>query len=409
MTNIDKNLEQMVQDRHQGSALEEVIGKALGEEMAGRCKEIEEMVDDFSARISRLEKKYAGMDLKMAVFHELDEQCGDDIAEQFCRISDVKFAASLRNLEISKERLKEQGEDIAFIREALVRTHDEEQKMAANATAEEVAALREELAMALPDDQEGIRDSIRQMAADEKWDTLLKEAEAAAGGITDQARKDIAVLVAVSYLNEHPEMSAEEAAAIGVSQTSESSAILLWLVGGAALGVAGFASVFLGIAFGVWPLITAGIVELGISAAVISGLVLLSLGKEAAKAMKAAIPPVKAAFEKCRPHLEKAAAKVKFALASVIGIVANHVLRPAIYWVSNEAVPVMKEKIYHPLKRRLAALLEWLKEKKEQVVNFVKNAAAPASDDAAKEQEEVKDSEFDSAFEDEEEHEFEFA
>ena len=102
MTNIDKNLEQMVQDRHQGSALEEVIGKALGEEMAGRCKEIEEMVDDFSARISRLEKKYAGMDLKMAVFHELDEQCGDDIAEQFCRISDVKFAASLRNLEISK-------------------------------------------------------------------------------------------------------------------------------------------------------------------------------------------------------------------------------------------------------------------------------------------------------------------
>lgn len=409
MSNIDKNLEQMVQDRHQGSSLEDAIQKVLGEEMAGRCKEIEEMVDDFSAQVSRLEKKYKGMDLKMAVFHELDEQCGGDIAEQFRRISDVKFAASLRNLEISKERLEEQGEDIEFIREALVRTHDEEQGMAADATAEEAAALREELAMVLPDDQDGIRDSVRQIAADEKWDTLLKEAEAAAGGITDQARRDIAVLTAASYLKEHPEMSAKEAAAAAVSQTSKSSAVLIWLVGSAALGIAGFASIFLGLLFGVWPLITVGIIELGVSTAVLSGLLLLSLGKEAVKAVKAAIPYVKAAWEKCRPYLEKAAAKVRSAVASVIGVVANHVLRPAIYWVSNEAVPVMKEKVIHPLKRRLEALLEWLKEKKEQVVNFVKNAAAPASADVVKEQEEFEDSEFDSAFEEEGEQEFEFA
>ncbi|MCM1175198.1 MAG: hypothetical protein NC341_09125 [Blautia sp.] len=409
MSNIDRNLEQMVQSRFQGSSLEEAVHKTLGKEMAGRCGGIEKKIDDLLARISRYEAKYAGMDMKMAVFHELDEQCGDNNAEQFSRISDMKFAVSLRNLEISKEKLEEQGEDIEFIREALVKTHEEEQKMAADATAEEIAALREELAAVLPDDRDGIRDSIGQMAADEKWDAVLKEAETAAGGITEQARRDIAVLIAVLYLNEHPEMTAEQAAAAAVSQTSEHSSILLWLAGSAALGVSGFASIFLGLLFGVEFLLTAGIIELGVSTAVLSGLLMLSLGKEAVKAVKAAIPYVKAAWEKCRPHLEKAASKVRFAVASVIGVVANHVLRPAIYWVSNEAVPVIKEKVIHPLKRRLEALLEWLKAKKEQVMNFVKNAAAPAKEDVAQEQEEFEDSEFDSATEDEGEQELEFA
>lgn len=409
MSNMDKNLEQMVQSRCQGSSLEDAVHEVLGKEMSDRCGEIEGMVDDLLEQIGRYEIKYAGMDMKMAVFHELDEQCGDNIAEQFGRISDMKFAVSLRNLEMSKEKLEEQGEDIVFIREALVRTHEEEQKMAASATEEEMTALREELAMALPDDQDGIREAIGQMAADEKWEAVLKEAETAAGGITEQAERDIAVLIAVSYLNEHPEMSAEEAAAAAVSQTAEHSSILIWLAGGAALGIAGFASIFLGLLFGSGFLITAGIIELGVSTAVISGLLMLSLGKEAVKAVKAAIPYVKAAWKKCRPYLEKAASKVRLVLASVIGVVANHVLRPAISWVSNEAVPVIKDKVIHPLKRRLEALLEWLKEKKEQVVNFVKNAAAPAEEDVVGEQEEFEDAEFDSLFEDEGEQEFDFA
>lgn len=420
MGNVDKNLEQMIQSRHQGASLEEAVREVLGEEIAGRCKEIEEMVDELSAKINSFEEKYAGMDRKMMIFQAIDEQCGEDTARQFCKISDVKFAVSLRNLEISKEKLEEQGGDIVFIREALVRTHEEEQEMAGSATAEEVAALKEELAKVLPEDLEEIQESIRQTAENEGWEAVLQAAEAADGGITPEARRDIAILAAAAYLNEHPEMSAKEAAAASVAQTSGKSSILKWLIICAALGILGFASIFLGLLGGIGLPIVLGMAELKISAVVLSGLLLLSLGKDAVKAVKEALPYVKEAWKKCRPHLEKAASKVKFAVASVIGVVANHVFRPAIYWINNKAVPVVKEKVIHPLRRRLERLLKWLKEKKDQVVEFVKNAAAPKEEDAAENMDNHEDSqenthkefeneEFDSLFEGGEGEEFEYA
>ncbi len=92
-------------------------------------------------------------------------------------------------------------------------------------------------------------------------------------------------------------------------------------------------------------------------------------------------------------------------MAAAFGVIADKVFRPVIYWASNSALPVIREKIWYPLERRLQGMLEWLQQKKEQVISFVKSASAAQDVPDAEGQEEENEEDF--TFEDLEEAEFE--
>lgn len=408
---MNKKLEQMAKDRQQGATLEEAIQKTLGKDIARHSGEIQKNVHAIYAKAARLEEKYAAMNVRMAAFQEMDEQCGDNIADAFRMTSDWKYIAAIRNLELSEQELKAQGMDTAYIRDMLVKTHETEQEMAMNTTKEELDALRDELSSILPEDMDSMKTSLRQAAADESWESVLEKAEEATGGITDQAREDIAVLTAALFLSEHPEKSVEEAAAAGTVQTAESEdthkAQFVWMAlpVALALAVSGIIGTLLGMITGLEAVAGISLLVAAASASVLSLLALTAIGYGAYQAVKKAVPYIKAAWQKYRPYVQQAVSKVKNLVAGIIGVVANHIFRPAIRWVSNTAIPVIREKVYHPLKRRLAAMLEWMREKKNQVIDFIRSASAPA----VVEQADADESYFVYSQEDEEENEYEFA
>ncbi len=394
MKDMNEKLEQMARDYYQGLSLEETIRKTLGNDIAERSEELRQLVDNLSSRISSLKEEYNGMDVKLAVFQEIDRQCGEDCAAQFQKISDLKYAVSMQNFALSKKIQEEQGQDTNFIEEALKKTHDMEQQMAETATPEELSALRDELSKVLPDGQEEIWKSIRQAAAEEGWEDLLKEAETAREEISQKAKKDISVMAAALFLSGNSDKSAKEAAVAGVVQIEERLGTADWVIVCLAAAASGFFSVLIGELTG-WSIFTAaGFAGITASAFVVSILALVSAGEAAYQAVKKAVPFVKSAWEKCRPHLENLAAKVKKAVASAFGVMTDKVFRPAIYWVSNSALPVIREKIWYPLKRRLQGMIEWLQQKKEQVVDFVRSASVPK--DAA--DMEGQDEEFEEGF-----------
>ena len=396
MSEINSKLEQMAKNRNQGSSVEEAIRGVLGDEIADQTESIRRMVHEINSEADRLEKKYSGRDVRIAVFEEIDEQCGKDIAAQFRRISDLKYVAGLRNLEYSKEELKEQGMDLDFVREMLTKTHDTEQELAENATAGELETLRSELQSILPEDREGIRDTVKRAAKDESWTPILETAEGAAAGITDEAREDLMILSAALLLSEQPQISAEEAAAAAAVHTAESEGDramhYVWMAIPAALAVTVTGLVLLCAAAitGLGILQGLGALTVIASTTVLSILALLAVSDIAYEAVKKAVPYVRKALDEAKPHVKSAAEKVKKAVADVIGVFANKVYRPAVRWVKESAMPVLKENVIHPLKRRLEKMLAWLKEKKDQVVAFVRKAAAQEQTDA-KEAEVVTD------------------
>lgn len=399
MSEINSRLEQMAKLRNQGSSVEAAIREVLGDGIADQTEAIRRAVREINTEADRLEKKYSGRDVRIAVFEEIDEQCGKDIAAQFRRISDLKYVAGLRNLEYSGEELKEQGMDLDFVRQALTKTHETEQEMAENATAGELETLRSELQSVLPDDGEGIRDTVKRAAKDESWTPILETAEGAASGITDEAREDLMILSAALLLSEQPQISAEEAAAASVVHTAESEGDkameYVWMAIPAALAVTVTGLVLLCAAAITGFSILQGLGALTViaSTTVLGILALLAVSDLAYEAVKKAAPHVKEALEKAKPHVKSAAEKVKKAVADVIGVFANKVYRPAVRWVREKAMPVLRENVIHPLKRRLEKMLAWLQEKKDQVVAFVKKAAAPEETDA-KEAEVVTDFDF---------------
>lgn len=399
MSEINSKLEQMAKNRNQGSSVEEAIRAVLGDKIADQTEAIRRMVHEINSEADRLEKKYSGRDVRIAVFEEIDEQCGKDIAAQFRRISDLKYVAGLRNLEYSGEELKEQGMDLDFVREMLTKTHDTEQEMAESATAGELETLRSELESILPEDGEGIKDTVKRAAKDGSWTPILETAEGAAAGITDEAREDLMILSAALLLSEQPQISVEEAAAASVVHTAQSEGDkamhYVWMAIPAALAVTVTGLVLLCAAAITGLSILQGLGALTViaSTTVLSILALLAVSDIAYEAVKKAIPYVKEALEKARPHVKSAAEKVKKVIADVIGVFANKVYRPAVRWVKESAMPVIRENVIHPLKRRLEKMIAWLKEKKDQVVAFVKKAAAPEETEA-KEAEVVTDFDF---------------
>ena len=68
LNEMNEKLEQMARDYYQGLSVEETIRKTLGEDIAARTGELEQMVGSLSYKISSLNDEYDGMNLKMAVF-----------------------------------------------------------------------------------------------------------------------------------------------------------------------------------------------------------------------------------------------------------------------------------------------------------------------------------------------------
>ena len=409
MKDMDEKLEQMVRDYYQRLSLEETIRKTLGDDIADQSQELEQMAGSMYTKIRSLKEEYSGMEIKMAVFQEIDRQCADNCAAQFSMISDLKYAVSMHNFALSKEIQKEQGLDTDFIEEALKKTHDMEQKMAETATPEELAALQEELAKILPDQQEEIWNVIRQSAAEEDWAEILKGAEEAKASISEQAKKDLSVMAAALFLSGNKGTTAKEAVFAGILQTEEHLGTMDWVMICLAAASSGFLAVLLGEITGFSVFTALGFA--GIAAASVAAGILTAYcaGEAAYEAAKKAVPYIKSAWEKCRPHLESLADKVKAAVAGVFCTVADKVFRPAIYWVSNSALPVIREKVWHPLERRLQGMLEWLQQKKEQVIEFVKSASVSkeARDPETQDSEMQEDFEEEFSFEDMEEMQFE--
>ncbi len=405
LNEMNEKLEQMARDYYQGLSVAETIRKTLGEDIAARTGELEQMVGSLSSKISSLNDEYDGMNLKMAVFQEIDKQCGEDTAAQFQMVSDLKYLVSMHNFAASKEIQEEQGQDTDFIEGAIQKTHEMEQKMAQTASPQELEALRDELARVLPDNQEDMFQAVSLEAENAGWGDLLKKAEEAKEGISEQARKDISVLAAAIFLSGNSDSSAKEAALAGVVHIEECLGMVDWVIICMAAASSGFFAVLLGEITG-WSILTVlGFAGMSAAALVVGILTLVSAGEAAYEAVKKAIPYVKSAWEKCRPRLEEAASKVKEAVAAAFGVIADKVFRPVIYWASNSALPVIREKIWYPLERRLQGMLEWLQQKKEQVISFVKSASAAQDVPDAEGQEEENEEDF--TFEDLEEAEFE--
>lgn len=390
MGDINPKLEQMVTLKEQRVSTDEAIRSILGENVAAKTKEIRNMVQMIHTNINQLEEKYSGMDSKRAILQEIDEQCQADCQKQFQRISDLKYMAALTNLERCK------GEGSPFTEDDFKKIHQAEQDIAKDATPKEVDALREELLSTLPEDNKEIEEIIEKVAADESWSSVLEKVKQQKSGITKETREDVTVMAAALFLSEHSEISAKEAAAVATVRVAESEGekklhyILMAIPISLSVTVVGSLLAFGAAMTGNAALYTLGCGTATVSGVILSLLSLLTAGIAAYQAAKKAIPYVKIAWEKCRPYVNKAASKVKMAVAYVIGVVANNVVYPAIHWVNNRAVPAIKEKVIHPLRRRLERLFAWISEKKEQIVEFIKEAAAPNPVEQEEEQEPEK-------------------
>ena len=378
---LDERFEQMIWDCHQGLSAEEAIRRSLGEEIARRSREMEPMIDDLSEQVSLLKAKYDGMDRKAMVFEEIYRRCGEDWAAQFRMVSDLKYMVSLKNLEMGRETIKAGGQDPGFLCQALEEAHKVEQQMAEEATKEELEALKKELSAVLPDNQEEIRAAMAQAARDEGWDLLFGQMEEGAGGVTEQAKRDVALLAGALYLSQHPGESNETAAVAGMLQAGCAGdlwdfVVLSLIVVMYAGLVGGVLCLMLSTLISAAILDSASVVLLNIGLAAFGGIILLGCGEVAFELAKLAAPHIRDAWQKCCPFFEGLAAKAGYGVSCAIGAVADHFARPVIYWISNTALPAIDEHIPCPLRRRLEGMLAWLGEKKEQVLEFIRQSAA---------------------------------
>ena len=143
----------------------------------------------------------------------------------------------------------------------------------------------------------------------------------------------------------------------------------------AILGV-GAVSGAAGIVTGIGFLEELGILLMGGGTVLAGALILAASGIGAYHAAKELAPHAKELWKKIRASLKKAAEAAKRTVTSMIGTVSNKVFRPAIEWTRDTAVPVIREKAVYPLKRRLARMMEWIREKAEQIKEFLKKAAS---------------------------------
>lgn len=374
---MKEKMENMMQIIEKGSTVDDAIYKVTGIDAAP----IREKVHTYLEENRMLQAKYEGWDITEAVFHEIAERTNNDCAEQFLWLSGIKRQCSLRNLKYSESVLRDQGCDIEFMRESIEHAYEAEQQMGADATEEELEAMKQEVADALPEEDQNIRQALIRELDPEQAEPLLKALKDAEN--MTQEQEDYAVMVAAILMSEDDSASQNDAVAAAVWHTAEvfdfsvkllltevpellgeTAALMLlaWLSSLAELGI--LSEVF----------IVASMATFFASAVVatIAGIGFTYVG------LVKAIPYAKKACEKvwakAKPCVEKAAAKAKNAVLQLAGVVVETVFRPAIYWVNNTAIPVIKEKVIYPMKRRLQAMLEWFHIKKEQFVKFIEDA-----------------------------------
>lgn len=379
---MDNILEKMAKIRYETGSTEEAIKNIFGDEWIGKSKELRKLIKSILKKSEYIEKKYCELEIRDVVFQEIDEICGNDLSLQFCKLSDLKYFIEMRNWEISKDELKEQGMDIDFIKDMFNKVHETEQNISDEVTVDEINTLREELSLLLSE-YDNINETLKQLSEDESWSEVIENVEETLNKITDDEREDFAVMVATMIAHNNSKISDENAAAMASVYLAElegkKKLLYVWL----ALPVVS-SGVIVGLLMtaigGILDVTTLLLVGSGITVAsgvILSCLVMVSVGVVGYKAIKKALLYIKKSLNKCRPYIKKITETVKIAVASVIGFVANKVFRPAIYWVENKAIPNINEKVVCPLKRRLKYLLEWLGEKKHQVIEFFKNAVAP--------------------------------
>ena len=315
------------------------------------------------------------MTAPMAVFAEIDRVCAQDLPKRFRMLSDLKYMTGMQNLELGRETLKAEGLDADFLKKALEKSHEEELAMAEEADLTEIEALQQELSAMLGSDQEKLQNILTEAAKQEGWETVLESFKEVKTAVTDQVREDLAVLAAALEKMENPEISMEELVINAAYQEALDIGMNLCILDLAILGV-GAVSGAVGIVTGIGFLEELGILLMGGGTVLAGALILAASGIGAYHAAKELAPHAKELWKKIRASLKKAAEAAKRTVTSMIGTVSNKVFRPAIEWTRDTAVPVIREKAVYPLKRRLARMMEWIREKAEQIKEFLKKAAA---------------------------------
>ncbi|OUQ55147.1 hypothetical protein B5E58_12775 [Tyzzerella sp. An114] len=379
---MDNILEKMAKIRYETGSTEEAIKNIFGDEWIGKSKKLRKLIKSILKKSEYIEKKYCELEIRDVVFQEIDEICGNDLSLQFCKLSDLKYFIEMRNWEISKDELKEQGMDIDFIKDMFNKVHETEQNISDEVTVDEINTLREELSLLLSE-YDNINETLKQLSEDESWSEIIENVEETLNKITDDEREDFAVMVATMIAHNNSKISDENAASMASVYLAElqgkKKLLYVWLaIPVVSSGV--IVGLLMSLAGGILNVPTLLLVGSGVtvvSGLILSGIVMAFVGVVGYKAVEKALPYIKKALNKCAPYIKKVTETVKVAVASAIGFMANKVFRPAIYWVENKAIPNINEKVVYPLRRRLKHLLEWLGEKKEQVIEFFKNAITP--------------------------------
>lgn len=368
-------LEQAVAELRSGITLEAVVQAHYGEEIAKQMPELQASLRNIRENAEAMRQKYMKVDLAAAIFSVIDEKCGGDVAQEWVMVSNLKYNLSLWNLALSREELEEQGEDSLFLEETLDTAHEKELAMAETATPEELGALRTELEAVIPADEEALRKSLSQQEGEDWTDVLAAREELAR--VDAKFAEDVSTLTACEILRCHPEMTPVQAAAdtARADAATAGSRVFTFMDLAGSVTTAGVVLVAVGskvrrlerLAKLGFALITGSVYTAG---AVLAGY----LGTQL---LKKITPTVAKAWSALRPVLRKVLESAKASVAFVIGVVVNGVFRPAIRWVKDTFVPRIEERILHPLQRRLRLMLDWLSEKKSQVLDFFRRAINP--------------------------------
>lgn len=398
---IKEKMEQMIQEVQVGSTPEDAILKVTG----GDSTRLRQEIRSLNAKARGVAEKYKGIPIREAVVQEAMAQCGDDIPAQFVRLSDMKRQVSLCNVALSQSVLQEQGIDEEFMRDSIQHTYEAEQEMAAHATPDELDALKDELIRVLPEDEDVLDQTILDGMGD---DAKLLLDGVMGDRLSPEQQEDFSVMMAAAIMSEQPETGPEDASAAAAVETARLTGNhrmmqYLWVALPATL-TASVGSLILAVMADIsgFSLLSGVFDIMAIGFAVGTGvLTLFATAVGAYKAVKLAVPVAKELWSKCKPHLAKIAQKAKAVVLMAVGVLAEHVFRPAIHWVSNTALPVINEKVVYPMRRRLQGLLDWIKEKKDQLVAFVRSAVAPRQQSVNQDDEQESAFEVEGASEDE--------
>ncbi len=374
---MNEKLMQIMKKRMNGISMEEILQQDL-EMTEKEIEEYKKIKEDITKTVKETKQNFQDMKMQDAIIQEIDNQCKDDLDRQFKIISYLKYHFVIRDFLASKEAL----ENPEFYEETLKEIYEKEQQME-DVTIEELEQLREELISIISDDGIGNIFEIFPEHNDEVA-SILEKVKQEMEEIPQHIKDDMIIMIAAFYQKEHPEISKEQAIGEAMFISESKLTALSNFVWSAIPKTLNFMScgivtfIFGGLS-GLDPLIGLGLSITGISGAIIAGLTVSGVGLIGYESIKRLIPFLKDTWKTVSPFVNKCANKVKLMIASAIGIVTNKVFKPVIAWTTNTAIPTICEKVYYPLKRRLEYIMDWIMEKKNQFIEFIKEASSKPS------------------------------